>query len=1015
MAKLYGRNDAVDFAAANLVSFGGSFTRLNGQPIDKSSLWYPAYVDTTDNWKVVSSDHAKAVYKTGLERATNYAATNAAYVGQELAVVSFIYAEDGETETGTKVTFYGIQDGTGTLKELGAIPVGDGSTIEVDTEGKISLKGIAGLAFERDVIGEDGNPTGAKEEIKYQALLTKNGLTWVEPSKTTVEGLASLISALESRAAQIEANVSTNATAIGAEVTARQQADKAITDLIGDVTENSTVVGMIADTKSTLEGAIADEKAAREAAIGVASAPASGEEGTEGYVPAVEASGIHAVIEAGDAALETKIAEALQAAKDYADANDIDTVYDDTEVRNLIGGHETRLGALETAIGDENSGLIKGLADEITAREQGDADTLDAAKTYTDEEITGLDIVIEKKIVENVESDYIIIKNKAGTEVASVNAAKFVKDGMLDSAVYSTETKKLTLTWNTDAGKDATEIDLNDLVNTYIGSEHIVVGTDGKISITDDVALDSDLTALETAFNTSIESEAKARDDADKALGERIDDVKATADAAAVKTVVDAALELKADKTALDSAVETINGEIAKKADSEATTNALNAKLDKSEWENTKGNFAIGSEVTSQFTTMGQRIDLADEAIEANTEAIEALEATVAETYATKTELGTVEGKADSNTNLITNLTGRLDGIVAQGGEPNTINTIKVNGVAQAITEKTVDITVPVIADTKVSQLNDGQALLDRVNKTEADIISLGNSVSGNQTGIATLTNKVSTLETAVTVDIEARLDSLEGTQSTLVSSVATNTTDIGNLKTRDTELAALIQGNTDKFADYQTKADAEAQHRELSNAIANVDLSSRLETTVFEAYKTSQAETIATLATKAEVAASFEATNAEVAKKANAADVYTKTEADAAFMTKEEVKATIDEAIAEAVDTDTLEGLVDLVEYVHENAGELTELVKTVNTQGTAIETNASAIAANKAAHEKNATDIAALVTAVAAQKVIESTEISVSEVDGGVQLGIKEVNVNKLVQTEGEVLVLNGGSATI
>ena len=98
MAKQYGRNEAVDFAAANLVSFGGSFTRLAGQPIDKSSLWYP-------------QDGV-----SGYDRAVAYAASNAAYVGQELAVISFIYAEDGETVTGTKVTFYGIQDADGPIR-----------------------------------------------------------------------------------------------------------------------------------------------------------------------------------------------------------------------------------------------------------------------------------------------------------------------------------------------------------------------------------------------------------------------------------------------------------------------------------------------------------------------------------------------------------------------------------------------------------------------------------------------------------------------------------------------------------------------------------------------------------------------------------------------------------------------------------------------------------------------------------------------------------------------------------
>lgn len=50
-----------------------------------------------------------------------------------------------------------------------------------------------------------------------------------------------------------------------------------------------------------------------------------------------------------------------------------------------------------------------------------------------------------------------------------------------------------------------------------------------------------------------------------------------------------------------------------------------------------------------------------------------------------------------NNATAITNLTNRVDGIVAGGGEPNLINTIKVNGAVQTITDKAVDITVPVV------------------------------------------------------------------------------------------------------------------------------------------------------------------------------------------------------------------------------------------------------------------------------------------------------------------------------
>ncbi len=46
-------------------------------------------------------------------------------------------------------------------------------------------------------------------------------------------------------------------------------------------------------------------------------------------------------------------------------------------------------------------------------------------------------------------------------------------------------------------------------------------------------------------------------------------------------------------------------------------------------------------------------------------------------------------------------LSGRVDTLVAAGGEPNVITAVKVNGTAQAVTDKAVDIAVPV----KVSEL----------------------------------------------------------------------------------------------------------------------------------------------------------------------------------------------------------------------------------------------------------------------------------------------------------------------
>lgn len=135
-------------------------------------------------------------------------------------------------------------------------------------------------------------------------------------------------------------------------------------------------------------------------------------------------------------------------------------------------------------------------------------------------------------------------------------------------------------------------------------------------------------------------------------------------------------------------------------------------------------------EISDWIAGHPDQVSALNTSIKANADAIDALEALVGDTavatqitnaladYVTATSLNTTLANyvksadvADihaqvetnktniaSNTSSITNLTSRLDGIVAQGGEPNTINSIKVNGVVQTIAEdKSVDITVPVV------------------------------------------------------------------------------------------------------------------------------------------------------------------------------------------------------------------------------------------------------------------------------------------------------------------------------
>ena len=101
-----------NFTSDTLMSFGKSFARLNGQPLDKSAIWY------------------------SLEEAQAYAATGSAYVGQPVAVID---------EANLKTTLY-IVGANSTLEPVGIIPSGDSKTIEVSAAGAISILGAASAA-----------------------------------------------------------------------------------------------------------------------------------------------------------------------------------------------------------------------------------------------------------------------------------------------------------------------------------------------------------------------------------------------------------------------------------------------------------------------------------------------------------------------------------------------------------------------------------------------------------------------------------------------------------------------------------------------------------------------------------------------------------------------------------------------------------------------------------------------------------------------------------------------------
>lgn len=95
-----------------------------------------------------------------------------------------------------------VTDESGNWVEVGAKTLGDDKTITLSDEGVLSLKnfGVQYYAY-----GEDGNytlTTGFKAGLQPQVHEVSSGvyeIAWYEPSSTTVEGLASRLSTLETR------------------------------------------------------------------------------------------------------------------------------------------------------------------------------------------------------------------------------------------------------------------------------------------------------------------------------------------------------------------------------------------------------------------------------------------------------------------------------------------------------------------------------------------------------------------------------------------------------------------------------------------------------------------------------------------------------------------------------------------------------------------------------------------------------------------------------------------------
>ena len=89
-----------------------------------------------------------------------------------------------------------------------------------------------------------------------------------------------------------------------------------------------------------------------------------------------------------------------------------------------------------------------------------------------------------------------------GTSFSTIEVPEFIVDGMLKSVEYDSTNKKLTFTWNTDAGATVTTIDISDLVDTYTAGNGLTVSSN-KFSVVIDNASESFLSVSSSGVKLS--------------------------------------------------------------------------------------------------------------------------------------------------------------------------------------------------------------------------------------------------------------------------------------------------------------------------------------------------------------------------------------------------------------------------------------------------------------------------------------------------------------------------------
>ena len=412
---------------------------------------------------------------------------------------------------------------------------------------------------------------------------------------------------------------------------------------------------------------------------------------------------------------------------------------------------------------------------------------------------------------------------KDNNVLGTVDATPFIKDGMLHDVEYRPDTNELVFTWNTDAGESKTDtVVLSDIIEPYTAGNGL------------------QLTGNEFS-------------------------VKLAADTEKYLTVDDKGIKL----SGIDSAITAAKNEVVASAAQDAQERADAAK--KAAIDDAATKYATTGALEQLSTDVDGRLDALeahDHTTYSTKEELNTYKAEAANTYSTKEEVSALSGTVTTTSQKVDSLEGRIEEVAAIGGEPNVIEVIQVNGQAQTVTEKTVNIAVP----TKFSDLTDDSGFGARIDAAQAQADKGVEDAAGALAAAQQAQTEVDALEVEV--------GNLQNTVAGNTASIADHETRVADLEKADAAQDTLIAGLRTDVDGALAALETKASKTELSAAVEKVN-----------ANKAAIDELNDTI---------IPGINTEIAKKANASEVYKKSEIDALLGEVPEGK-TLTEIIAEA------------------------------------------------------------------------------------------------------------------